>query len=152
MNFKPLKATDVRFIVVHCAATRPSMDIGFKELTLMHLARGFFEIGYHAVIRRDGVIEEGRDIGKPGAHAVGFNQCSVALCMVGGVTEDDVTVAENNFTEEQFASLRLVLAEWKLLYPKAQIVGHRDLPAKKPIAKACPSFSVADYLLDNPLV
>ena len=151
MNYKPLRPEDVKFIVVHCSATRPSQDIGFPELTRMHLERGFFELGYHAVVRRSGRVEPGRAIDKPGAHAVGFNQMSVAICLVGGVREDNVKVGENNFTPEQFASLRVVLKEWQSMFPNARILGHRDLPAKKPIAKECPSFDVRKYLQEHPL-
>jgi N-acetylmuramoyl-L-alanine amidase len=151
MNYKPLRPEDVKFIVVHCSATRPSSDIGKAEITRMHLERGFFEIGYHAVIRRDGRVEEGRAIDKPGAHAAGFNQKSVALCMVGGVTENDIKVPENNFTPAQFASMRKVVAEWQRMFPHAKVLGHRDLPADKPIPKACPCFDVSAYFQANPI-
>lgn len=41
-------------IVVHCSATRAGLDIGKKEITQMHLQRGFSTIGYNYVIKLDG--------------------------------------------------------------------------------------------------
>ena len=62
----PRRKTD--FIVVHCAATSPSMDIGLKEIDRWHRARGFLKVGYHFIIRRDGALEEGRQLHEPGVH------------------------------------------------------------------------------------
>jgi N-acetylmuramoyl-L-alanine amidase len=57
--------------------------------------------------------------------------------MVGGVSQNDYTKAENNFTKEQFASLKTVLKMLAEKYPGAKVLGHRDFPK---VAKACPSF------------
>jgi hypothetical protein len=38
------------------------MDIGVAEIDKWHRGRGFYMIGYHDVIRRDGSVEQGRDI------------------------------------------------------------------------------------------
>src|SRR5690625_2478479 len=105
-------------IVAHCSASPPSQDIGVKEIDRWHRARGFFEVGYHAVIRRDGTLELGRDWDDIGAHARegGFNRTSIGVCLVGGVSEKpqahvpgnpwNGSNAEDNFTKEQ----RLTLA------------------------------------------
>lgn len=147
MNYKPLLPENVKYLVVHCAATPPSADIGAKEIDRWHRARGFFQIGYHKVIRRNGVIEDGRPLDMPGAHARGFNHLSIGVCLVGGVAEDGKT-PENNFTDEQWPSLRVLLKELKVRFPNATILGHRDLPD---VHKACPSFGVREYLKNNPL-
>lgn len=129
-------------IVVHCAATPPSADIGRKEIDRWHRTRGFLCIGYHYVIRRDGTVEEGRPEEQIGAHAEGFNKDSIAICLVGGVAADCKT-PEANFTPAQFASLKLRLSEFAKKYPQAEVLGHRDLPR---VAKACPSFDVREWL------
>lgn len=109
----------------------------------MHLQRGFIDVGYHFVIKRDGTIQEGRSLDRQGAHVSGYNHLSVGVCLIGGVTEDDVNVAENNFTEAQFASLRGLLTKLKANhFPPAEILGHRDLPN---VHKACPSFDVREW-------
>jgi len=140
------------FIVVHCAATPPSADIGAAEIDGWHKAKGWRGIGYHYVIRRNGEVEPGRPEGEHGAHEPAVNARSVAVCLVGGVRQvedrdgkEDIDgprwdfEPENNFTEEQFASLRRLLGELKARYSSAQILGHRDIPGVK---KACPSFDV----------
>jgi N-acetylmuramoyl-L-alanine amidase len=130
------------FIVIHCAATRPSMNIGAAEIDKWHRSRGFRCIGYHFVIRRNGLIEDGRPMGDQGAHVKRYNRVSVGVCMVGGVTEDDVTVAEDNFTEDQWISLGILLEKLRAHYPAASIVAHHELDA----GKACPSFDVRQYV------
>lgn len=136
MKWKPIK--EVRYLVVHCAATRADSDIGLKEIRSWHYQRGFVDIGYHYVIRRDGGVETGRPLDRPGAHARGFNHLSLGICLVGGVASDGKT-PENNFTPEQFHALWALLQELKKKYPEALILGHRDLPN---VNKGCPSFDV----------
>lgn len=135
--------TRTDYIVVHCSATRANQDIGKADIDRWHRAKGWFGIGYHFVIRRDGTVETGRPVNTPGAHVAGYNHNSVGICMVGGVDANDITKAENNFTPAQFASLASLLRDLKKKYPKAVIQGHRDFPS---VAKACPSFDVRKWL------
>ena len=58
----PVKRKKTNMVVVHCSATRDDMDIGVAEIDKWHRGRGFYMIGYHDVIRRDGSVEQGRDI------------------------------------------------------------------------------------------
>jgi N-acetylmuramoyl-L-alanine amidase len=58
----------INWLVIHTAATRPSMDIGAKEIRRWHKAKGWSDIGYHYVIRRDGRVEKGRPDARVGAH------------------------------------------------------------------------------------
>lgn len=146
-DYKPLLASKVKYIVIHCADTPPHMDIGAVEIDVWHRKRGFNEIGYHRVIRRNGQIEHGRPLSVPGAHVRGYNGCSVGICMVGG-RKADSKEAENNFTPEQFATLRVLVREFKRQFPNAEVIGHRDLDS----GKACPSFDVRDYFAKNPLI
>lgn len=104
-------------------------------------------IGYSDVIRRDGRLEKGRPWGSHLAHAKGFNEGAIAVCLVGGV--NDANEPEANFTSEQFKSLNAYLAFARLRYPDAEIKGHRDLNG---VNKACPSFDVATYLSTGEVV
>lgn len=131
------------YLVVHCAATKPSADIGAADIDRWHRAQGWKCIGYHYVIRRDGTVEEGRKLGQIGSHVLNHNSNSVGICLAGGVSEKDVSVPENNFTVSQLESLEKLLRELRERYPKTVIQGHRDFPNVK---KACPSFSVAEWL------
>lgn len=133
------------FLVVHCSATTPTMDIGRKEIDRWHRERGFFMVGYHYIIRRDGTVETGRPLMQPGAHVQGINDRSVGICMVGGVAKDGKT-PEANFTPVQWGALKVLLKELKQKFPAAEIKGHNEFANK-----ACPSFDVQKWLKTNPL-
>lgn len=139
MQFKPIQRVD--YIVVHCSATKPTADIGAKDIDAWHRERGFLKIGYHWVIRRDGTLEVGRHDTQPGAHAAGYNQISLGICLAGGVAADGRT-PEDNYTPAQMAVLAEVVSKLKRNYPKAEVLGHRDLPG---VRKACPSFDVREW-------
>lgn len=131
---------DINKIIIHCAATRPSMDVGVKEIRDWHIkGNGWSDIGYHGVIRRNGTLESGRPIDQPGAHTSGQNKNSIGICLVGGVKEDGKT-PENNFTPEQWATLRRVIHDLLRKYPNATIHGHNEFAQK-----ACPSFDVQKW-------
>lgn len=134
------KTTD--WIAVHCSATRPSMDVGVKEIDKWHKARGWSGVGYHYVVRRNGTVEAGRPEKAIGAHVEGYNHNSLGICWVGGVN-DDTLGPEDNRTPEQKAALKTLIAYLKTRYPNAKVQGHRDFPSVK---KACPSYDArAEY-------
>ena len=131
----------IDMIVVHCSATPPNMNIGVNEITDWHVnGNGWSDIGYHNVIRRNGSLEHGRDLTESGAHAKGYNQHSIGICLVGGV--DDDNEPEDNFTEEQYTTLRGYIDTMREVLPIKEILGHRDLPD---VNKACPSFDVGHW-------
>lgn len=101
--------------------------------------------GYHIIIRRDGTVEDGRELSMSGAHARGYNSKSVGLCMIGGVGDDRVT-PEDNFTDDQWTVLHRQLVALKGIYPQARIIGHNEISSK-----ACPSFDVQQWLSINSL-
>lgn len=138
VQFKTRPATTL--IVVHCAATKASMDIGVREIRQWHVQQGWLDVGYHFVIRRNGTVEDGRPHSVIGSHVRGYNSTALGICLAGGI--DDKGKPENNFTPEQFNSLKLLLLAQKRVYPTAKIVGHTNLAS----GKACPSFDVADWL------
>ena len=144
------------YVVWHCSATPPSQDIGAAQISIMHKARGFDDIGYALVVRRDGRIETGEALGKRGAHVRGLNSVSVGICMIGGVDEDGNS--ENNFTDEQWQAARHAFEFLTLLYPDASHVGHRDLSPdsdgdgrvqRHEFLKDCPCYSVAQWIENN---
>ncbi len=130
-------------IVIHCADTYPDMDIGRKEIDQWHRKKAWLMIGYHYVIRRDGTVEVGRPPNAPGAHAYGYNDVSVGICMVGGKSRE-TDGPENNFTDAQWEALEVLCSQVKSLFPEATIVGHNEISKK-----ACPSFDVQVWLATN---
>lgn len=144
-NVKFKERATTKTLIVHCAATKPTMNIGLREIRQWHKERGFLDVGYHFIIRRDGTIETGRDVNQVGAHTVGQNDSSVGICLVGGV--DDKMQPQANFTPQQMSTLRKLLDELKVKFPGVAVKGHRDFAAK-----ACPSFDVKRWLDTNELV
>ena len=150
------KRTD--FIVVHCSATRPQSNIGRDIIREWHLSKGWADIGYHLVIRRNGLMEPGRHFDANGAHVAGYNSVSVGVCLVGGLYQDG-TEADDDFeglyTIEQKHALRDALIVLRAMYPDAAIVGHRDLSPDKDgdgkierheWLKSCPGFHVKSWI------
>ena len=60
---------------------------------------------------------------------------------MGGVSETGEP--EDNFTEEQYASLIYTKAWMDRVWPNAEWLGHRDFPGVK---KACPCFDVKNWI------
>lgn len=131
----------INWLVIHTAATRPSMDIGAKEIRAWHKAKGWSDIGYHYVIRRDGTVEKGRPDARVGAHVAGHNRDSIGICLVGGVNERTLK-PENNYTPAQWSSLEGLLHKLSQKYGDAYVTGHRDFPG---VAKACPCFDAEPW-------
>ena len=134
---------ETTYIVIHCSQTRPSQDIGAKEIDKWHRQNGWLKIGYGKVIRRNGEVEQGRRDDEVQAHVRGYNHTSFGLCLVGGANEEDWKLPEDNFTAEQWETLKAQLTRLVELYPNARIVGHYDLDKNK----TCPNFDVQNYLL-----
>ena len=138
---EPRTSTD--YIVVHCAATKAKMDIGADEIKRWHVNdNGWRDIGYHAVIRRNGNIEHGRAMNDIGAHAKGYNHKSIGLCMVGGMADDGS--AQDNFTDQQWTALLAKIKDLLVSYPDADVIGHNEISEKE-----CPSFDVQKWKEDN---
>ena len=131
-------ADSVRFLVVHCSATRSDRDYPVEQLLRDHKARGFRTIGYHFYIRRSGCLSQHRQLLEVGAHAYGYNRCSISLCYEGGL--DDKGQAADTRTPAQKERLRELLLKLHRLFPNALVVGHRDLPGAR---TACPCFDAA---------
>ena len=114
------------------------MDIGAAEIDQWHKEFGWSGIGYHGVIRRDGMFEFGRDVKRIGAHAKPWNKYSIGICLVGGKDGDGWAM---DYTPEQFDTLFHAIAWWQAEFnvPDGLIIGHRDVPT---VSKMCPGFDV----------
>lgn len=147
---------EIDHIIIHCAETPPDMDIGAAEIDRWHRARGWWGNGYHYVIRRDGTVESAasgkrcRPLEKAGAHVgncgAGWNKRSIGICLVGGCDKHDKE--ENNFTPEQWTSLKDLVEFLRTMFKDTVIMGHRDLIklTNSGQTKYCPSFDVSTWL------
>jgi N-acetylmuramoyl-L-alanine amidase len=131
-------------IVIHCADVPDTMDIGASEIRAWHIKKGWNDIGYHYVIRRDGTTERGRIEDVIGAHVSGHNLSSIGICLVG----------RKDFDSKQLSALqgmlKALLLKYNLKIPN--IVGHYELDS----GKTCPNISMPLFrtqlssLLDPP--
>jgi len=128
-------------IVIHCSATPEDMDIGVEKIREWHVKeRGWDDVGYHYIIKRNGMVEHARPEKYMGAHARAVNHCSIGICLIGGSNKSGEW--ENNFTESQFKILTNLLLNLKDRYSLTKIIGHYEVEEKK----KCPSFNVPEWL------
>ena len=129
-------------IIVHCTATPEGRDVSIDEIRRWHVEdRNWSDIGYHWIVTLNGTLEEGRPEYRNGAHAKGFNKNSIGVCYVGGVDEN--LDPKDTRTDAQKETLKCILEDLKDRYPRAQIIGHRDVSSK-----ACPSFDAREEYKD----
>ncbi|MDA9114023.1 N-acetylmuramoyl-L-alanine amidase [Alphaproteobacteria bacterium] len=129
-----LNKEKIYYIVIHCSDTPDTSNLSASDIHKMHLGFGWDGIGYHNVILRNGKVESGRPTYWVGAHTYGYNQNSLGICLIG----------RNQFTVQQFESLKNLIVELKREYPIAKIKGHRDMIDTQ---KTCPNFNVAEWLI-----
>ena len=120
-----MRAEAIRYIVLHCSATRSDRPYSPEALERDHRARGFHGAGYHFYIRQSGTVIPLRPLHQIGAHVRGYNSCSWGVCYEGGL--DATGRPADTRTEAQQRSLRLLLSRLHRLAPKSLILGHRDL-------------------------
>ena len=133
-------------VAIHCSATPPTMDIGVEKIREWHVKdNGWDDVGYHHVIRRCGTLEPARPEEMQGAHAPKVNHRSIGVCMIGG--SDTNGDWSNNFTDEQWVTLKSLLLNLTKKYEIKKIIGHYQVDDKK----KCPSFNVPEYLEKNDL-
>lgn len=129
-------------IIVHCTATPEGREVNAETIRRWHVQdNGWSDIGYHWVIELDGSLEEGRKEHRNGAHAKGHNSDSIGVVYVGGCDKD--MKPKDTRTEAQKEELICILKDLKARYPKAEIIGHRDVANK-----ACPSFDAKEEYKD----
>lgn len=147
----------VRYIVVHCSATRSNMHYSAEQLDYDHRQRGFQQAGYHYYISRDGHITPLRPLDMPGAHARGYNRTSIAVCYEG-VLMPDGTPADTR-TPSQCVALDVLIRSLKRVFSRATVVGHRDLSPDRDgdgsvgpheWLKVCPCFDAKEEYKDEP--
>lgn len=116
-------------IVLHCSATMEGKAFDAATIRRWHKDKGWSDIGYHFVIGIDGRVERGRAEHVPGAHVAGFNTGSIGVVYVGGL--DAQGKAKDTRTPEQLDAMQRLVAALVRAYPKAKVLGHRDLSPDK---------------------
>lgn len=138
----------IKYIVVHCSGNTANSKITAKDIKDFHVKkRGFSDIGYHYVVRTDGVVELGRPCNVPGAHVKGHNKYSIGVCYVGGIDIHGKPADTRN--EIQKKALDKLITDLHFSFPDALICGHRDFSkdlngdgiiSPEEWIKSCPCF------------
>lgn len=129
------KMKNVDAIVLHHRAGNG----GVESIHQQHMAQGWWGIGYHYYVRKDGSVWRGRSEHWVGSHAGssnGYNTHSIGICFEGNFETETMTDA-------QVAAGRELIADIESHYRIEEILCHRD------IAKtACPgkNFRLDDLL------
>ena len=125
--------------------------IGSQEIDKSHKRRGWSEIGYHFIIKRDGSLQVGRNINKTGAHTGGFNDHSIGIAFVAGyrcasdkftVVPPSSEIGAESITQSQMKTFYNFMLAWYKTHPGGQAWGHNDFPRNK--GKVDPGFNVAN--------
>ena len=120
-------------LIVHHSASALSTTIA--DIREWHLARGFSDIGYHAIIEADGALRYGRPLWVQGAHDAGQNADSLGICLVG-----NNTIPRHIWTLDQEEQLIRVMRACRLLYgPDFGFEMHREHEPDSPTE--CPGIT-----------
>lgn len=139
----------IDLVTIHCTDTENGKSVSLDAIRRDHIARGFKDIGYHAIIQVDGTLEQTRPLNVQGAHVEGHNLRNIGISL-GGATK---------FTEAQFVRLREYLktlelcSNWKIW----NLLCHYEFDTARAQGKTCPNIRASDlmawYLLvkDSPI-
>jgi N-acetyl-anhydromuramyl-L-alanine amidase AmpD len=126
----------VDLVVVHHTAGPTNATV--EQIRRGHRARGFSDIGYHAVIYGDGSLHRGRPEERVGSHARGANRGSLGVSVCGNFQNAEPA-------QSQLSRLVYVLAYWCQKYGVAtdNIKGHRNVGTT---ATVCPGNNLYKHL------
>lgn len=131
-------------IIVHATGTPPQVRANMDSIHRAHLNKGIRSergrTGYHFVIERSGEVVRGRELMEEGAHARGYNDRSVGICLIGGAKRKGSggeLVAVADYTDAQWAALERVVGEMQTRFPGSITAGHNTFSNTD-----CPSFDV----------
>lgn len=125
-------------IVIHHTGNPTDDDLSAEQLHRSHLNLGWAGVGYHFIVRKDGSIELGRPVECVGAHAEGFNYCSIGIHICGNFNLAEPTEAQINVLPQLIAD---ICDAYGLIASADIVVGHRDL-----MATACPGNNLYKQL------
>lgn len=125
----------IKFLVVHISDSPKDRGDTAEDIHRWHQERGWDGIGYNAVITGDAELEPGRPDYWQGAHVRDFDQNGE------GDNSDSlgiVIITDTAPNEDQLRVLEGWIHSKLVLYPEAEVKGHRDLDPRK----ACPKMDI----------
>lgn len=145
---------ELKYLVLHCTATREGRDVSGDEIRRWHTSpvsqggRGWKQVGYTDLVHLNGSVERlvannedaWVDPWEITNGAKGYNSISRHIVYAGGVAADGKTPKDTR-TAAQKAALEKYVKDFHTAHPKVKIIGHNQVAAK-----ACPSFDVSAWL------
>lgn len=131
------------YIVIHTTATAQNTKVSSIQSywrTPKPHGPGWKYPGYHRIIEADGTIHTLATDEQITNGVEGHNANALHVSYIGGI--DAKKNALDNRTRAQKMALAAVVASWKVKYPDALVLGHRDFVGVK---KACPCFDAIPW-------
>lgn len=138
-------------IFIHCTAGNQNATV--EDLMREFKAKGWRNSGYHYLILTNGAIHQLLPDLEISNGVQGYNSTAINVAYTGGIDRNGKAV--DNRTEEQKKSLVSLLKSLRERYPKARIMGHRDISPDKngngivdswERIKECPCFdAIVEY-------
>lgn len=124
------------YLVIHHTGSIQDVDFSAEKIHEMHINQNHWAgIGYHFVIRKNGIIERGRPVWAIGAHAVGHNSNSIGIHICG-----DFNAAQP--TAQQIESAAMLIANlceaYNIPIDRKHIKGHYELDDPYDDGLGCP--------------
>ena len=128
------KKTD--YIALHHAA---ASSASAADVDRWHKQNGWAGIGYHFYVRKDGSVYRGRPIGALGAHVSGKNDVSIGICAEGDYSFEQMPTAQKRAIAELLDYIK------SNYFPRAEIVGHREIGSSYCPGKNYPLAELKNY-------
>ena len=78
---------NINLIVLHHSQSDITAHDDIGVIREWHKERGFKDVGYHYFIRKDGMIQKGRQLDVVGAHCKGKNKSSIGIVITFDMTK-----------------------------------------------------------------
>lgn len=106
-------------ITIHYSASK---DVSVDTIRQWHLKKGWRDVGYCWIVRKNGDLEYGRPMNKQGAHVKYHNYRNMGICVTGNFEKYSPS-------EAQYASLKTLLKFLCFAFniPESNIYLHKDL-------------------------
>ena len=128
-NLAKTSKRDIKRIFIHCTASLQE-EYSDEKLIQEFKNKGWKNPGYHYVIRPEGTVFAMLDEDEVSNGVQGYNATSINIAYVGGITYTNKKGIDNR-TPEQKKTLLKILKILREKYPKAYIMGHRDISPDK---------------------
>jgi hypothetical protein len=142
----------IELLVVHSSGHSTTSTVGAIEINDLHLSIGDPGLPYHAVIRRDGVVERGLRDEVVGRASPGFDEKALHVCLVGGLSSTETFRGAKKpapeYTDRQLSSLRELIGHWRSLHPGCGIISAYKLDRRR----KSPCFDVAAWYVSGEIM